>query len=518
MQLSGKKRDLDQSGGLERRVREQAVLAQFTLDALQATSVQNLCDAAVQILRKSMGVDFSAIFERAPDGKSMMRRTGSGAPGRKKATTRIILSARTATARALRRNQPIVISDGRRGRQSSQYMNGPGVADSVAVVIPGSRNAFGILAVGTKSPHVIDANHVHFLESVGTVLATGISRLQFEHELRDTAARLRGIVETAVDGIITIDERGIVEAINPAAQRIFGYTAGEVIGRNVSMLMPEPHRSDHGGYIARYLRTGERRIIGIGREVRGCRKNGTEFPMDLAVSDTLVAGGRIFTGLIRDITERKRLEQEIIEISDHEQRRIGSDLHDDLCQRLAGIRFSCDALKRSLGKTTTESVSERVERIGHSLGEAIERTRSLARGLSPVALEANGLISALQELASEVRTKAGIECVFDSKGRVAVNDAMAATHLYRITQEAINNAIKHGRPSRLLVSLRRQGEKVVLKIEDNGAGFTAETRGHGAGMGLRTIAYRAGMIGADLEVKSKPDQGTRIFCTFRLKS
>ncbi len=236
--------------------------------------------------------------------------------------------------------------------------------------------------------------------------------------------------------------------------------------------------------------------------------------MDLAVSDTKIDNRRIFTGLIRDITERKRLEQEIIEISDHEQRRIGSDLHDDLCQRLAGIRFSCDALKSSLSKSSVESISERVDKIALGLGEAIDRTRSLVRGLSPVALESNGLMSALQELIDEVRQKGGIKCTFESGGRIAVNDAMAATHLYRITQEAINNALKHGHPSHLLVSLKKRGEKTVLRIQDNGAGFSVDRQQHSRGMGLRTIAYRAGMIGADLQVKSKPGHGTRIVCTF----
>ncbi len=198
--------------------------------------------------------------------------------------------------------------------------------------------------------------------------------------------------------------------MNPAAERIFGYSADEVIGHNVSMLMPEPYHSEHDGYLERYRRTGERRIIGIGREVRGRRKDGTEFPMDLAVSATNVGKRRIFTGLVRDITERKRLEEEILEISDHEQRRIGSDLHDDLCQRLAGIRFSCDALRSSLSKTTADGIVDRVEKIGTSVSEAIDRTRMLARGLSPVALESNGLASALHELTDGVQKLFGIDC------------------------------------------------------------------------------------------------------------
>lgn len=127
--------------------------------------------------------------------------------------------------------------------------------------------------------------------------------------VRDHAERLRAILETAVEGIITIDERGVIESVNPAALKMFGYTAPEVIGRNVSLLMPSPHRQEHNRYIANYCRTGQAKIIGIGRETVGQRKDGTIFPLDLAVSEVRLADRRLFTGFVRDITERKGLEQ-----------------------------------------------------------------------------------------------------------------------------------------------------------------------------------------------------------------
>ena len=500
---------------MDLRMREQAITAQFTMDALEASDIQTVCDDAAHILREHTGADFSSIVECSADGKSMLLRSGFGWRPGHVGTTRIESSDATPKGRALFLNQPIIIEDvcKDRGLHLPKFMREHGVASTIAVVIPGRPAAFGVLAVDSKSPRAFSGSDVNFLESTANVLAAAISRLRFEQDLRDTAARLHAIVDTAVDGIITIDERGVVETMNPSAERIFGYSAGEVVGRNVSMLMPEPYHSEHDGYLDRYRRTGERRIIGIGREVRGRRKNGTEFPMDLGVSATNLGKRRIFTGLIRDITQRKSLEREILEISDYEQRRIGSDLHDDLCQRLAGIRFSCDALKSVLGKAQAEGISQRIDKIAGSLSEAIERARMLARGLSPVALQADGLASPLQELTDGVQQLFGIECTFQSKGSVAVKNAIAATHLYRITQEAINNALKHGRPTRLLVSLKRVGEKAMLTIQDNGAGFSISSQ-QSEGMGLRTIAYRAGMIGADVQVKSQLKRGTTIVCTF----
>lgn len=137
------------------------------------------------------------------------------------------------------------------------------------------------------------------------------SRKLTESRLRESEARTRAILDAAVDGIITIDEAGIVRSVNPAAERIFGYRAVELVGHNINMLMPEPYRSEHNGYLANYMHTGQARIIGLGREVQGQRKDGSVFPMDLAVGEGVLAGGRIFAGFVRDITDRKAVEERL---------------------------------------------------------------------------------------------------------------------------------------------------------------------------------------------------------------
>ena len=135
-------------------------------------------------------------------------------------------------------------------------------------------------------------------------------RPEHEHAARH-AAHWQAIVDTATEGIVTIDENGIIETANGAAGRLFGYGAGDLVGKNVSLLMPEPFASEHDGYMRRYMTTGEKRIIGIGREVVGLRSDGTEFPIDLSVGEGTVAGRRFFTGVIRDITERKEMQAKL---------------------------------------------------------------------------------------------------------------------------------------------------------------------------------------------------------------
>src|SRR5215470_1726049 len=138
-------------------------------------------------------------------------------------------------------------------------------------------------------------------------------RKSAERALRESAGRMRALIETAVDGAILIDARGVVLMFNPACEKLFGYTADEVIGKNVKMLMPEPYRHEHDGYIANYLDSRKPKIIGIGREVVGLRADGSTFPMDLSVGEARQEGGSIFVGIIRDITDRKSAERALRE-------------------------------------------------------------------------------------------------------------------------------------------------------------------------------------------------------------
>jgi two-component system CheB/CheR fusion protein len=332
--------------------------------------------------------------------------------------------------------------------------------------------------------------------------------------LRDSEERLRAILQTAVEGIITIDERGMMESVNPAARKLFGYSQEEMVGRNVSMLMPEPYSSEHGSYLGNYLRTGKGKIIGIGREVVGKRKDGGLFPMDLSVGEVRLAGERFFTGIVRDITERKRLEKEILEISDREQRRIGQDLHDDLCQHLAGIGLMSEVLEQKLASKARPEAAE-AGRIAERVRGAIEQTRMLARGLSPLdEMHSADLLTALAELASNTAGIFHVRCRFRAESPVVVEGAAVSTHLYRIAQEAVSNAIRHGGADNITISLEAEGDEAVLSITDNGSGF-AEPKKEGQGMGMRIMRFRAGMIGGALDIRPATGGGALVSCRFR---
>jgi PAS domain S-box-containing protein len=347
-----------------------------------------------------------------------------------------------------------------------------------------------------------------------TVLGIGqdiTERKQAALALEESQAKVRAVLETTVDGIITIDANGVIESFNKAAEHIFGYTAAEAVGRNVALLMPQPHREEHDGYIQKYQQTRQARIIGIGREVMGQRKDGSTFPLDLAVSEFFVQGRQMFTGVVRDITQRRQLELEILRISEQERRRIGQDLHDGLGQMLTGIGLICTNLARRLhaeGSATAPELDEVVELIR----DADQQARSLARGLMPVEVGASGLANSLQRLSVNAERLFGITCLFEEMGTARPGDPTVSVHLYRIAQEAVSNAVKHGHATLVRIALAAGEDQLRLRVQDNGTGFP-ETLPEDRGMGVRIMHYRARIIGATLDIRRGAEGGTVLTCT-----
>jgi two-component system, LuxR family, sensor kinase FixL len=322
--------------------------------------------------------------------------------------------------------------------------------------------------------------------------------------------RLEAILENTVDGIVVIDDRGMVQSINRAVEQIFGYPAGDVVGQNVSMLMPEPFAAEHDEYIERYLRTGAQKIIGIGREAVGRRANGDIFPLELAVSEIKIDGGSVFAGVIKDISERRHLENEILRVSEEERRRIGQDLHDGLGQMLTGIGLIAQKIGRTLRDARNEAADD-VEEVVDLIREADQQARLLARGLVPVVVDKNGLGTALEELCVKAELLFGGHCTFEASGKARLDEAATAANVYRIAQEAVSNAFKHGRSDEVKVTLISGKDSVRLRVTDNGIGFP-EVLAEDRGMGVRIMHYRASVVGGQLQIRRLAEGGTLVSC------
>jgi len=205
---------------------------------------------------------------------------------------------------------------------------------------------------------------------------------------------------------------------------------------------------------------------------------------------------------------RQRLEQEILEVSEREQRRIGEDLHDGLGQKLTAVEILCASLKADIA-AAQPAVARELDRIGGLLREAIAQTRSIARGLVPVKDEPEALWASLVELAERTDSLGRLKCRLDSPEPVLLDDAAVAGHLYRIAQEAVNNAVKYSAASEVVIQLSRKKGVLELSVADDGRGLA---KSKGRGMGLQVMKHRAEMIGAELNVESKPGRGVTVTC------
>ncbi len=221
-------------------------------------------------------------------------------------------------------------------------------------------------------------------------------------------------------------------------------------------------------------------------------------------------------GFMLDITERKRLEKEILEISAREQRRIGQDLHDGLGQHLTGIAFLSKVLEQKLAAKSFGEAAQAAE-IVTLVNQAVTQTRDLGRGLCPVQLEAHGLVAALQELASTTESLFNVTCRFQSEHTILVHDNAVATHLYYIAQEAVSNAIKHGKAQDIVFGLMAAHDRITLTVMDDGIGFPEVLEKH-TGMGLHIMNYRARMIDGSLTVQRNADRGTTVTCSVHAKT
>jgi PAS domain S-box-containing protein len=342
------------------------------------------------------------------------------------------------------------------------------------------------------------------------------SRIQVREALEESQARAQAILESSLDAIITIDEQGRIDSFNPVAEQIFGYRAKEVVGQNVKVLMPQPFRDEHDGYLHNYRMTGRKKVIGLGREAVAQRKDGTVFPIDLSVSEVLFDGQRIFIGLVRDISDRRRLEREVLNISEQERQRIGRDLHDGLGSFLTGVAMGTQGLAQALQEGRPVR-PEDLEELARMIIEGASQAQSLAQGLNPVKLETDGLPAALQELVARMMHRVPASASFYYDESLRALPRVVSVQLYRIAQEAINNAVKHARARHLWVRLATEEGKLRLTIRDDGVGLPDNRKTLEEGTGLHIMPYRANLIGATFSISRLPEGGTLVCCCVPLE-
>ena len=336
-----------------------------------------------------------------------------------------------------------------------------------------------------------------------------------EEALEEERNVVTAILDTVGALVIVLDSTGRIIRFNRACESSTGCTFAQTAGKLVWDLFIPPEEADgfrtnfekmRAGHLQKdyecqwLARDGSRRLIAWSGTSLGGRKGTPAYV--------------IATGI--DITERKHLEKAILEISEREQRRIGQDLHDGLGQHLTGIAFMTKVQEQKLKEKRLPYAAD-AAKIVKLVNEAINKTRELARGLSPVVSESHGLMSALQQLSTEAEDVFGVSCQLQCDSPVLIDDVSLATHLYHISQEAISNAIKHGKARRISITLAASESRGMLTIQDNGIGCK-KIPANSKGMGHHIMSHRAKMIGGTLDLQSSSPHGTVVTCVFPIRT
>lgn len=330
-----------------------------------------------------------------------------------------------------------------------------------------------------------------------------LSRLRFQAE----------ILRNVHDAVFYVTEEGVVRDWNEGAVRIFGLAAEEAVGRSILEICPHPGVHP----FLRSIRPAVKKQ-GVAEEVIHCRlARGGEVYVRAKVTRMNLQGEEGYVFCASDITKEKRLEAEIVRVSENEQRRIGQDIHDDLCSQLSGIGCMTKVLEQRLRHEHADE-AVMMEGITEMVAQAGTKAREIAKGLVPAVLENQGLASALRELAAKRRELFGVNCIASIPGDEeleGIPDAIAI-QLYRIAQEAVTNAVRHSDAELIELSLCLEGSWLELRVRDDGKGMAREPVS--PGLGLMTMRRRAEMIDAEFHIQASPGAGTEITCRVSLRT
>ncbi len=342
--------------------------------------------------------------------------------------------------------------------------------------------------------------------------------------LKNVEARVGGIVESAMDAIITTDENQRVVLFNAAAERVFRWPRSAVLGQALEMLMPERLRHAHRGHIDRFGTTGvTSRRMGDKTVLVGLRAGGEEFPIEASISQINEQGNRFFTVILRDVTERVRAEQALRQSKDElreltsaaqsareqEKSRIARELHDDLAQSLSSLKMDLAAAKEEL-PAEQQRLSAKLETMQAMIDSMVTATRRIAADLRPLMLDDLGLVPAAEWLAQNFTQRTGIRCNFSvDPPELELRDPHA-TAVFRILQESLTNVGRHAQASLVEVSLDGNDGEIVLRVRDNGRGFEPGSPRKPAAFGLVGLRERANLLGGEISIDGAPGRGTVI--------
>ncbi|HSI53952.1 MAG: PAS domain-containing sensor histidine kinase [Ramlibacter sp.] len=331
-----------------------------------------------------------------------------------------------------------------------------------------------------------------------------------------SAARLSGLLESAMDAIITTDEQQRIVLYNRAAERIFGWPARDVIGASLTMLMPERFRGRHEAHVRRFGATGQTsRRMGGTAVLYALRANGEEFPMDASISHLDTSDGKLFTVILRDVTERERAQEELAafaaeasHIREQEKTRVARELHDELAQSLTALKMDAMWLRDNLSVDAKE-LGAKIDGMLAMLDDSVAATRRIAADLRPLMLDDLGLVPAIEWLVQNFIQRTGVPCALEVAEDLELPEPYA-TGVFRIVQESLVNVAKHAQARKVVVRIAATPAEVALAVVDDGVGFRTDAPRKQNSLGLAGLRERAGLLKGGVQITSEPGRGTRV--------
>jgi PAS domain S-box-containing protein len=382
-----------------------------------------------------------------------------------------------------------------------------GLRSGFAFPVQSARGSLGAIEMFSRRVHEPDQELLATMAILGSQLGQLLERARAEREVREANERRRAILEAALDCVITIDDRGRVVEFNPAAERTFGYAARDAVGHEMAeLIVPQALRARHRAGFARVVATGEPRVIGQRLELTGMRADGSEFPVELTVTRIGLPGPPMFTGYVRDISERKRVEGElrasrarIVDAADGARRRLERDLHDGAQARLVnlGLALRLARAKLELPQEVGPLLDEAIEELAHTTKEL----REFARGIHPAVLTEGGLDPALRALAA--RSPVAAKLVQVPQHRLGPRVEATA---YFVVAEALTNVARYSGADRVEIDVDASSSRVRVVVCDDGLGGADPA----TGSGLRGLEDRVAALDGTFEVISPTGMGTTI--------
>ncbi|MBV8135768.1 MAG: PAS domain S-box protein, partial [Deltaproteobacteria bacterium] len=360
-----------------------------------------------------------------------------------------------------------------------------------------------------------------------SVIAAGIdqtARAEAQQRSQESDATVQALLETAAQAIVAVDNRGKILLVNPTTKKMFGYERQELIGQPVEILVPKHLRARHSADRANWFSKPRNRPMGVGLELVGLRKDGTEFPIEVSLSYLHNRQGMLGVSFISDITERQKNERTIFEYQEqlrrltsgllkaqeNENRELARELHDVFSQELAALSLEASSLLKS--RKLSEPLTERLARLGKKIGDLAEEMHRASRQIHPAILEELGLEPALREECSSFSERTGIQIHFESEKLPASIPIEVSLCLFRVAQESLRNIQEHAATKKVWVNVGLWGEPegIGLRIVDKGDGFDVNEARKKGGLGLISMEERVRLVNGKIDVHSKPGMGTTV--------